>query len=58
MIRNEGNGVENESHTPEDENLRQEWVELARIIDRVLLITFSAIHIFMILLVFVVMPNT
>ena len=42
----------------EDENLRQEWMELAQIVDRMLLYIFTTIHILMILLIFVIMPNT
>ena len=42
----------------EEGNLRQEWMELARIVDRLLLFTFATIHIFLILSIFVVMPNT
>ena len=53
------NAMSNKFRTDEeDENLRQEWMELARNVDRVLLFTFTTIHIFMILLVFVIMPNT
>ena len=42
----------------EEENLRLEWMELARIFDRLLLLTFATIHIFMILFIFVIMPQT
>ena len=41
----------------EEGKLRQEWMDLARILDRLLLVTFATIHIFMILFIFVVMPN-
>ena len=53
------NVISNKSRLGEkDETIRQEWMELARVVDRLLLITFTTIHIFMIFVIFVVMPDT
>ena len=42
----------------EEENLRDEWKKLARHFDLVLFFVFATIHLFLILFIFVVMPNT
>ena len=41
-----------------DENLRQEWKKIARHLDRALFLIFATIHVFMILLIYLVIPNT
>ena len=40
----------------EEAMLRQEWVDAARLFDRLLFLTFCFVHLFMILLIFVILP--